>query len=270
MWPIEGTNLRAPIELAALPIYSRDRVFMGFRGFGVARMGDVAVDPKAVGMTFAEAQGSQTEKTPEVTDGRAVPAASTDEADAFNGEKPAIAITPRTPERPAEHLEGIEGNVIPLKTQRPLRDDGRLNDAERNAFREIAERLRREVLSDSPRTGREAPRRNRPCMKHSSLSRRSRTPRPFRTLRSVGPGFEPQHAAEATDGSTAATAVEVPAGDFAENIRTQARQGVDTSILAALPLPVLIHRHGEILYANPGCWRQYDTTVLARSMRPAA
>ncbi len=185
LWPIEGTNLRAPIELAALPIYSRDRVFMGFRGFGVARMGDVAVDPKAVGMTFAETQGSQTEKTPEVTDGQAVPAASTDEADAFNGEKPAIAITPRTQERPGAHLEGIEGNVIPLKTQRPLRDDGRLNDAERNAFREIAERLRREVLSDSPRAGREHRGGTRPCMKHSSLSRRSRTPRPFRTPKSL-------------------------------------------------------------------------------------
>ena len=39
--------------------------------------------------------------------------------------------------------------------------------------------------------------------------------------------------------------------DFAVNIREQARQGVDTSILAALPLPVLIHRQGQILYANP-------------------
>ena len=54
LWPIQGTDLRVPIELAALPIYSRDRAFLGFRGFGVARMGDVTADPKAVGKTLNE------------------------------------------------------------------------------------------------------------------------------------------------------------------------------------------------------------------------
>ncbi|MGH7004329.1 MAG: ATP-binding protein, partial [Alphaproteobacteria bacterium] len=46
------------------------------------------------------------------------------------------------------------------------------------------------------------------------------------------------------------TALPPPARGFADDIRQQARQGVDTAILAALPLPVLIHREGSILYAN--------------------
>ena len=62
LWPIEGTDLRAPIDLAALPIYSRDRAFMGFRGFGVARMGDVTGDPKAVGKMLTGAPGAGEEQ----------------------------------------------------------------------------------------------------------------------------------------------------------------------------------------------------------------
>ena len=37
LWPIQGTDLVTPVDLAALPTYTRERVFDGFRGFGVAR-----------------------------------------------------------------------------------------------------------------------------------------------------------------------------------------------------------------------------------------
>ena len=264
LWPIEDTSLRAPIELAALPIYSRDRVFMGFRGFGVVRMGDVTGDPKAIGMTFAQAPDPQADEMPQAIDGQAVPAVTRDAAssDAFNGERPAIAITPRAPEQTASaRPEAHEGNVIPLKTQRPLRDDGRLNDAERNAFREIAERLRREVLSDAPRIDRDAePEPAAPETQQADTPELSGVMMAVPEAEVVGPGFGPHETTEATDGSVETTD-QAPAADFAENIRTQARQGVDTSILAALPLPVLIHRHGEILYANPALLEaiQYDS-----------
>nr|WP_182548908.1 PAS domain S-box protein [Phyllobacterium myrsinacearum] len=235
LWPIEGTDLRVPIELAALPIYSRERVFMGFRGFGVARMGDVTTDPEAIGKALA----------PE-------PAAS---ADVFNGEKPAIAITPEAQvEAPREEAkpEPNEGNVIPLKTNRLPRDDGRLNDAERNAFREIAERLRREVLADNPKETDNVPAVAAADVEAvSGLEATDPTPSdPVLALvpdaEVVGPGFD----ASADIDAKAPTPEAAPEKDFAENIRTKARQGVDTAILAALPLPVLIHRHGILLYAN--------------------
>jgi PAS domain S-box-containing protein len=54
-WPIEGTSLVVPVDLAALPTYTRTREFDGFRGFGIVRIGDAAEDPNAVGLTLTRA-----------------------------------------------------------------------------------------------------------------------------------------------------------------------------------------------------------------------
>lgn len=51
-WPVEGTSLMVPIDLAALPTYTRSREFDGFRGFGIVRLADAAEDPHATGLTF--------------------------------------------------------------------------------------------------------------------------------------------------------------------------------------------------------------------------
>ncbi|WAP69625.1 hypothetical protein [Jiella pelagia] len=55
MWPLEGTEKKVPVDLAALPIYARDRSFDGFRGFGVVRLADAADDPDTIGLQPAEA-----------------------------------------------------------------------------------------------------------------------------------------------------------------------------------------------------------------------
>lgn len=52
-WPIEGTALMVPVDLAALPTYTRNREFDGFRGFGIVRMADATEDPHAVGLTLS-------------------------------------------------------------------------------------------------------------------------------------------------------------------------------------------------------------------------
>ena len=36
-WPAEGSSNRAPVELAGLPVFGRDRQFAGYRGFGICR-----------------------------------------------------------------------------------------------------------------------------------------------------------------------------------------------------------------------------------------
>ncbi|MBB4064175.1 ATP-binding protein [Gellertiella hungarica] len=54
-WPIEGTSLRAPVDLAALPTYKRNREFDGFRGFGIVRLSDAIEDPQAIGLTLGDA-----------------------------------------------------------------------------------------------------------------------------------------------------------------------------------------------------------------------
>lgn len=51
-WPVEGTSLVVPVDLAALPTYTRTREFDGFRGFGIVRIGDAAEDPNAIGLTL--------------------------------------------------------------------------------------------------------------------------------------------------------------------------------------------------------------------------
>lgn len=52
LWPIEGTILKVPVDLAALPTYTRSREFDGFRGFGIVRVADVVEDPLAIGLTL--------------------------------------------------------------------------------------------------------------------------------------------------------------------------------------------------------------------------
>ena len=36
-WPIEGSNVRVPVELTALPVFAGDQSFQGYRGFGILR-----------------------------------------------------------------------------------------------------------------------------------------------------------------------------------------------------------------------------------------
>ncbi|MCY0093583.1 ATP-binding protein [Hoeflea ulvae] len=52
-WPVQGTDLVTPVDLAALPTYTRDRSFDGFRGFGIVRTGETRRDPEALGLALA-------------------------------------------------------------------------------------------------------------------------------------------------------------------------------------------------------------------------
>ena len=54
LWPVEGTNLRVPVDLAALPAYNRSREFDGFRGFGIVRPGDAIVDERGIGLHLGD------------------------------------------------------------------------------------------------------------------------------------------------------------------------------------------------------------------------
>ncbi|TGU03585.1 hypothetical protein EN799_68150, partial [bacterium M00.F.Ca.ET.156.01.1.1] len=67
-WPVEGTSLMVPIDLAALPTYTRSREFDGFRGFGIVRLADATEDPHAIGLTFLKGEESDpAEVSPEPT-----------------------------------------------------------------------------------------------------------------------------------------------------------------------------------------------------------
>jgi PAS domain-containing protein len=87
-WPVEGTSLMVPVDLAALPTYTRSRDFDGFRGFGIVRLADAIEDPHRTGMTFVGGAAPRQPAEPEISEAAAetVPSFSLldDEADETN------------------------------------------------------------------------------------------------------------------------------------------------------------------------------------------
>ena len=91
-WPVEGTSLRVPIDLAALPTYTRDRIFDGFRGFGIIRVGDAVEDPHALGMTLAAVSGETA--GPQVSEAAPDAAAAEEPAAAMEGAREEAQTAP--------------------------------------------------------------------------------------------------------------------------------------------------------------------------------
>ncbi|WP_353642413.1 ATP-binding protein [Mesorhizobium sp. WSM2239] len=140
LWPVAGTALKIPVDLAALPVYGRDRDFQGFRGFGVARSGDAVADPEEIGMVLVappeKTAAAQPAEPPAETPQHETDGSEPDTADPFKGEVPALAIVPKPDRRFAD-------KVIRLAEHRQSAPErGGLSSIERSAFREIGERLR--------------------------------------------------------------------------------------------------------------------------------
>lgn len=152
-WPVEGTGLMVPVDLAALPTYTRSREFDGFRGFGVVRLADVIEDPMKRGMTLdledhqdvpsdavtqpAEIEAASSERpadeqeSPAAAEGTAHETAEGTQAP--NYEPPALRIS-ETPNRRESD------KIIRLHEHRTLTQAG-LSLSEQAAFREIARQL---------------------------------------------------------------------------------------------------------------------------------
>ena len=187
LWPLADTGWRAPVDLAALPVYARDRRFEGFRGFGIARPADsvfvpllVPVQPEAsaqdeTGAIAAEAPGRveapgrpaddadaadagggdpeaaqddrHREDGPE-TDGRAASAAAAREAadteeptPEASGQTGAAATTVVAIDEARSRR--FSDKIIRLAEHRGQPSDHNLSPGERNAFREIGDRLKK-------------------------------------------------------------------------------------------------------------------------------
>ncbi|HEV7417455.1 MAG TPA: PAS domain-containing protein, partial [Tianweitania sediminis] len=136
LWPLPGNgSMRAPVDLAALPVYDRNRVFEGFRGFGVARFIDaVAADPVA-------------ELAKSTADPQAVPTIDDEapgevEEDPFRGEPPVLVSTEAANERPSSPSSTIEKVVRLAAHRQALAERAALSSSERIAFQEIGHRLK--------------------------------------------------------------------------------------------------------------------------------
>ncbi|WP_214474222.1 PAS domain S-box protein [Mesorhizobium sp. dw_380] len=145
LWPVVGTDLKIPVDLAALPVYGRSRAFEGFRGFGVARPSDAVVDPEAIGMALVPNGEAPAAPAPESIEAPAEErkAEEPKAADPFKGEVPALTIVPKPERRFAD-------KVIRLAEHRQPANDKGLSTLERSAFREIGERLKKDSSAAEP------------------------------------------------------------------------------------------------------------------------
>ncbi|MEA2995841.1 MAG: hypothetical protein QOG74_1390, partial [Alphaproteobacteria bacterium] len=130
-WPVDGSAERLKVELSGLPIYDRNRNFLGYRGFGVCR--DVDRIAALAGMRRASAVRP------------APPAAAIDTPAPAPAEAPAGAAPasagPAPEERPTLTLVPSSPNVVPFRSHAPDPKSPALSSVERSAFHELARQL---------------------------------------------------------------------------------------------------------------------------------
>lgn len=119
LWPVDETIMR-PVDLAALPVFGRERNFEGYRGFGVFRE---AVERPAPAVEEPAAEVAASDNVP-ATEPSPEPAPS---------ETLVIAEPPK--------------NIVPLH-KAPGPERPALTAGERNAFREIARVIGRRLNED--------------------------------------------------------------------------------------------------------------------------
>lgn len=244
MWPVEGTDLRVPVELAALPVYSRDREFTGFRGFGLVRPAEAEKDPEEIGLVLAggipQARKPVSEPvetaTPVEDDdvlalGEEV---ANDDSPVATLPKPPLDIAPTPGRRESDKVISLLNACAEEKVaadqarmlkerEREERPEGGLTKTERNAFREIADRLRKQGLANS----------------------RAETETVAISDETVIDSSQPVEHADAK-----APLIDEVTADEASLPSSGMAYGDETALLANLPVPVIIHSGDKIHYVN--------------------
>lgn len=284
-WPVEGTSLVVPIDLAALPTYTRDRTFDGFRGFGIVRVGDATEDPHALGLTFGQDDvdtaspeeashaneatiGDEQPTSPETsedTDQVATVAPETageppssdgtaDETDAGAPDGPPDDrpdAQPAADEKPA--LRIVE-NALPERSEkivqlpeRRLRGD-RLSPVEQAAFREIARQLDSFVSH-----------RQDDADDQGNQENQAEGPQEADAGQVPAPG----NCAETIADSGAATGPSAPPDEEGEahppaerdlpsfGLPTRVRTGLTAEVIDQMPVALLVHNGDMLLHGNP-------------------
>ena len=133
LWPVEGTNLVAPVDLAALPTYSRNREFDGFRGFGIVRIADAAADPHARGLTLSETAAADEALVEDVLTeetGTLLEIAANDADNAIDAPETAADSSPAS-----EEVNESDDTAEPEEVADPTATDAEIPGDEQDAFR---------------------------------------------------------------------------------------------------------------------------------------
>ncbi len=226
-WPIEGLALKVPVDLAALPTYSRDHQFEGFRGFGIVRVGDVIEDANETGLKLLTPAAEPSEQSSTAEGALPSPQEPRDEPPALKFEE--------TP------MRRYSDKVIRFEERRQSTLPETLSSDEQAAFREIARKLGGRI--DDPVDGKpdeapasKAPREKSP-MRSSVLS--SDNPPLLRLVKT-----SEEQAAEDLKDDLAAIKSFRSEGD-----------GLTTLVAQQLPMAMLVHVADRLIYANPEFFR---------------
>jgi PAS domain S-box-containing protein len=227
LWPVEGHALKVPVDLAALPVYDRERMFEGFRGFGVARMADAVADPDELGLALMSPKQPQ----------------PIDPDDPFQGETPVLASLPDFGRRASD-------KVVRLDDVRPGTNGKTLSPGDRQTFQEIGTKLKKEIGDEEieapvdamAEAERQAQERARFAEAEASETEIDAADNVVR-LTDAKPADEPP--AEAKDERPAPASIHFLPSAFAPRAETD--DGVEDRLIDHLPVATLIHS-GEVLH----------------------
>nr|WP_157944672.1 ATP-binding protein [Mangrovicella endophytica] len=289
LWPVEDSARKVPVDLAALPVYARDRSFDGFRGFGILRMSEAVEDPERIGEILSgrlaapdrsaqpsEIDGSEAVGSPEqlhAPSGAGPEGTSADDASTSSElviSKPVFrTISTETPppfgrrmEPPAEQPsdDSAPSKIIRFEDRRRPRE-GMLSSAEEAAFRFIGETLggRAEPDEAGPAASTGSSEIGRDDMAGSDrsavmIAASDDALRPD-ALRS-GPDIAARDDGERPSNDALDPAVSANDADDADFGDDESRGGRAEllpdlqAIYGSLPLPVLVQASGELIYGN--------------------
>jgi len=215
-WPVDGSADRLKVELSGLPIYDRNRNFLGYRGFGVCR--DVErIATLAVMRRSSVAAGAAPRASTGAPTG---PAFAAEAASAPASEaRPALSVVPTAP------------NVVPFRAAVPAPEpkSPTLSPVERNAFHELARQLSARLKGDAAPA--EAP----------------VTEAAARPLAVAAPAPEASPEPTATDEPASPPAA---ARVAIEAVTEPAAEPTERPLLDRIPIGILVYRLDTLLYAN--------------------
>ena len=275
-WPVQGTALSVPVDLAALPIYDRDRQFQGFRGFGIVRIGEAQEDPEAIGLSLAVAPAAPVEAEepseaspggaddgPEAADGDALPGtgeaaagmrpageqapADAEGTDPFRGETPALTFATPFGRRDTD-------KVIDLNQRRPQAREI-LSSGEQQAFREIGQRLAKSFAGDRDKGGTQPAESGRPQPDAAASGDLQASAQPAETDEAKAPdGGAAQAAPPADDagsrgGGLVRDASRMPSAFATAPANASGR--LSEAVVDDLPVAILLHDGHAVYHANP-------------------
>jgi len=210
LWPVAGTETARPVDLAALPVFDRDRNFLGYRGFGVFR--------DAIPF-IAKAKPAAAEPAEETSTNDDFPLAQERET--------AAAEIAETVAPPAPETEDRIVSVRAPETESPYR----LSPKEQTNFREIGRVLTREALErERERVARELDR---------TSANRDET---VRETAQQPAQIAPQENVAAPRVAQEAAPVLGAAPDLSG--------ASERALMDRLPLGIAVHRDEKLLYAN--------------------